>query len=123
MKLPPQNELSEFLGVEAQETEVWHPKLGPQKGLAFILPRPGSPFSWSIFPTLGYCQIFGSAESASPVEAFVRCDEIEINHEPEEEGGECVVMKAEGWHVCISPKNEYRIFFSIYGDRKNPLGT
>ena len=119
MTIPPTEELSVFLGQEAQEIEHFNPTSGHHAGIAYRLAFSGTSIIWQIFPSLGYCQLLSDGDAPCPVEAFIKCDSIEINRDIEEEGGQCVVMKAKGWHACITPRLGNQLFFSIYGDIEN----
>ena len=117
MILPPLSELSAFLGREPKKTKTVDPVCGSQEHLEFTLSVAEASVVWRISPGLGHCQFLGTDDARSPIEAYVKCDAIEINSDVEEEGGRCVVLKADGWHVCITPGKPDRLFFSIYGDR------
>jgi hypothetical protein len=115
MIIPPLSELSAFLGREPRKTHTVDPVRGAQEHIEFPLSVAGSNVKWRISPALGHCQFLGQDGARSSIEAFIKCDAIVINTDIEEEGGQCIVIKADGWHVCITPGQPDRLFFSIYG--------
>jgi hypothetical protein len=100
--------------------------LGTHVEYIFDLPSPTGLIRFSVRPSLDHCQFYTDDDHAEFISAHVQCTRIVINDDPEEEGGQCLVLQGKAGHACVTPSKPYfRLFFSMHGkptDRTSDSG-
>jgi hypothetical protein len=108
------NDVEAFLEIAPQVGEVSNP-LGVFPTYTFDLPCPLGTVRFVVWPTMELCMFNDESEFVS---GSVQTRRIFVSNEPEEEGGQCVILQGRGGHACITlAKPYYRLFFSMYGDK------
>jgi hypothetical protein len=105
-----------FLGINSVPRELSSP-LGTHVEYIFALPSRMGLVRFSVRPSVDHCQFYHDDENAGFVSAHVQCTRIVINDDPEEEGGQCLVLQGKAGHACVTPSKPYfRLFFSMHGE-------
>jgi hypothetical protein len=117
-----QKAVEQFLGVVALRRDSTSP-IGTHSEFIFDIPTPGGLVRFSVRPSLDHCQ-FLSAEGRGFLSAHVQCTRIGIDDEPEEEGGQCLVLRGKAGHACVTPGTpHFKLFFGMHGqDTTRPAG-
>ena len=114
------NDVEAFLEIAPQVGELSNP-LGVFPTYTFDLPSPVGTIHFVVRPTMELCSFY-SDDKSDFVSASVQTRRIFVSNEPEEEGGQCVILQGRGGHACITlAKPYYRLFFSMYGDKPRLL--
>ncbi|HYE17890.1 MAG TPA: hypothetical protein VEA69_05575 [Tepidisphaeraceae bacterium] len=109
-----QNAVERFLGLAPVRRDSTTP-IGTHSEFVFALPTPGGPVHFIVRPSLDHCQ-FVAADDNEFLSAYVQCARIVINDEPEEDGGQCLVLQGTAGHACVTPGSpHFKLFFSMHG--------
>lgn len=109
--------IEDFLGITADK------RVGVMVEYLFDLPMPGGIVQLRVTPSEDHCQ-FVSQDEQARISAHVQCNRIVVNNEPEEEGGQRLVLQGKAGHVCVTPGvPHFELFFSMHGhDTVRPRG-
>jgi hypothetical protein len=103
------SDIENYLGIKATEDGT---------GYVFVLPIISGSVTFGVYPEDDRIQVIG--KNNETLSASVHCKKIEINNDPPDEGGDCVVLSSDGGHVCISKKGGFfSFFFSMYQKNHN----
>jgi hypothetical protein len=117
-----QKAVERFLGLVAVRHDSTSP-IGTHSEFTFKIPTPGGPVDFSVRPSLDYCQ-FTAVGDNEFLSAHVQCTRIVINDEPDDQGGQCLVLQGKAGHACVTPCTpHFKLFFSMHGqDTTRPRG-